>query len=169
MLPGVAKYRYLGSIGLNSIGQTGIVHTILFAAGVLAIVSFLPILIKKLRALRAPKNRPSVITTVAAVELKRRLEMSNDLVVLDVRNVDEFTGALGHIAGAINIAVADLPSRLSELEQQRNRPIVVVCLAEKRSTQAIHLLHAAGFPDLMLLRGGMKEWNSARLPIESVG
>ena len=101
--------------------------------------------------------------------LKRHLEMSNDLVVLDVRNADEFAGPLGHIAGAVNIAVADLSARLNELEQPRNQPLVVVCLSEKRSIQAIHLLHDVGFSDLMLLRGGMKEWNSARLPVEATG
>lgn len=125
-------------------------------------MSFLPIFIKKLRA---QNNLPSAIRAVEAVELKRRLETPMDLVVLDVRNADEYSGPLGHIAGAVNIALADLPGRLDELQPQRNRPIAVVCLSDKRSTQAIHLLHDAGFSNLVLLRGGMKEWNSARLPV----
>ena len=77
----------------------------------------------------------------------------------------QYSGPLGHLAGAINIALADLPDRLNELDQERNRPMVV-CLSNKRSTQPIHLLHDAGFSELLLLRGGMKVWNSARLSVE---
>ena len=163
MLPGAAACSYLGYIGRKAaIGREGIGRTMLFAVAVLALVSLLPILI---RNLRAPRNLPSAITTIEAVELKRRLGAPTDIVVLDVRNADEYTGSLGHIAGAINIALAGLPSRLNELEQQRNRLIAVVCLSERRSTQATHLLHEAGFSDLVLVRGGMKEWNSAGLPV----
>ena len=44
----------------------------------------------------------------------------------------------------------------------------VVCLTDKRSTQAIHLLRDAGFSDLLLLRGGMRGWNASTLPVETV-
>ena len=129
-------------------------------------MSFLSTLIKKLRA--AKYQPPSAITAIDALDLKRRLDTHRDLVVLDVRNADEYAGPLGHIAGAINFALVDLPARSSELAPYRGRSIAVVCLSDKRSTQAIQLLRDAGFSDVLLLRGGMKEWHSTGLPVETV-
>ncbi|MBI2798684.1 MAG: VTT domain-containing protein [Gammaproteobacteria bacterium] len=166
MLPGAAAYSYLGYIGREAAaGRTGVVHTGLITVGVVALMSFLPIFIKKLRS---GKYQPYTITAIDAATLKQRLDTDKDFVVLDVRNADEYAGPLGHLVGAINIPLADLPSRLNEIEPYHNRPIAVVCLSDKRSTQAIHFLRGAGFPHLVLLRGGMKEWNSARLPVEFV-
>ncbi len=37
-------------------------------------------------------------------------------------------------------------------------PIVVVCLTDKRSSQAAALLAEAGMRDVAVLRGGMRAW-----------
>ena len=42
-------------------------------------------------------------------ELASRLKGSSGIVVIDVRGPDEFTGPLGHIAGASNLPVGELP------------------------------------------------------------
>jgi rhodanese-related sulfurtransferase len=104
------------------------------------------------------------INTIDAMELNRRLS-SPDLVVIDVRNPDEFSSPLGHIENAINLPLPSLAARLHELSAYRKRKIVVVCLSDKRSTQAIQSLRGAGFEDLILLRGGMKEWAANHLPV----
>ncbi|MBI2798687.1 MAG: rhodanese-like domain-containing protein [Gammaproteobacteria bacterium] len=72
------------------------------------------------------------------------------------------------MAGTINIALVDLSARFNRLAPYRRRSIAVVCLSDKRSTQAIQLLRDAGFSDLLLLRGGMKAWHSTGLPVETV-
>ncbi len=109
---------------------------------------------------------PPIINAIDAVELNRRLAKL-DLVVVDVRNPDEFSGPLGHIKDAINAPLPSLDLHLQELAQYRTRQVVVVCLSDKRSTQAIHLLRDAGFKDLTLLRGGMKDWAAHQLPVVS--
>jgi rhodanese-related sulfurtransferase len=38
------------------------------------------------------------------------------------------------------------------------RPIVCVCLTDKRSAQAAAELVAAGLGDVAVLRGGMRDW-----------
>ena len=77
----------------------------------------------------------------------------------DVRGPDEFAGPLGHIQGARNIPLADLPPRLPELAAE-GRPLVMVCLTDKRSAQAAAVLVADGTRHVAVLRGGMKAWRA---------
>lgn len=48
-------------------------------------------------------------------ELKRRLDEHDGVLVLDVRTGADFVGEQGHIAGATNIPLEALESRLGEL------------------------------------------------------
>ena len=98
--------------------------------------------------------------------LKTRLTEKEDVIVLDVRNADEIKGPLGHVAGAKNIAVADLPNRVSSLQAEKHKPIVIVCKTEMRSLKAEQILARAGFTDLSVLRGGMEAWNGKGYPVE---
>ena len=84
----------------------------------------------------------------------------------DVRGRDEFVGPLGHIATAHNIPVAELESRLAELERG---PVVLVCRTDKRSAIAARTLRAAGFTQVTVLRRGMEQWNETGLPAEGAG
>ena len=94
---------------------------------------------------------------VEAGELRRRLDGGAPPLVVDVRGPDEFDGPLGHIEGSVNVPLASVPARLGELSGS-GRPIVLVCLTDKRSSQAAADLAAAGIGDIAVLRGGMKAW-----------
>jgi rhodanese-related sulfurtransferase len=83
--------------------------------------------------------------------------------VLDVREPREFTGPLGHIAGAVLIPLGDLPARIAELD--RTRPVVTVCRSGTRSAQAALLLGKAGFVAVANLAGGMLRWRAAGHPV----
>jgi rhodanese-related sulfurtransferase len=102
---------------------------------------------------------------IEANELKHRLDQGHAVAVIDVREPDEFIGALGHIATARNIPVAELNSRLAELAGLEGAPIVLVCRTDKRSAAAASALCAAGFSDVSVLRQGMERWNEAGLPV----
>jgi rhodanese-related sulfurtransferase len=67
--------------------------------------------------------------------------VAHGAVLLDVRS--EFEYAIGHLDGAINIPVDDLPRRTSELDPHAS--IVVYCLSGHRSEQAGRVLTGAGF------------------------
>jgi len=86
------------------------------------------------------------------------------LQVLDVRELDEFTGPLGHIKGAVLIPLGELAARVDEL--QRDRPIVAVCRAGSRSAQATMILQQAGFTEIANLNGGMLRWRAEGYPVE---
>jgi rhodanese-related sulfurtransferase len=94
-------------------------------------------------------------------ELARRLAEKPPPLVLDVRNADEFAGEFGHLDGARNIPLAELPGRLAELGEDRARPLAIVCRTDLRSVKAAALLRAEGFRDVAVLRGGMLAWRQA--------
>jgi rhodanese-related sulfurtransferase len=84
--------------------------------------------------------------------------------VLDVREPHEFTGSLGHIAGAILVPLGSLMQRFPEIE--KDKPVVVVCRSGARSAQATVMLRNAGFARVANLAGGMLRWRAQHLPVE---
>jgi sulfur dioxygenase len=101
-----------------------------------------------------------------AAEVLGRLNAPDAPLILDVREDEEFHGALGHIPGATRIALRELPERVAELEPFKSKDIVVVCRVGVRSTTAAAILTGLGFDHVCNLKGGMIDWNEARLPIE---
>jgi len=66
--------------------------------------------------------------------------------VVDVRSVAEFKD--GAYKGAINIPLAFLQARMSELEP-KDKPIVLYCASGARSGQGARILKSAGFTDVV--------------------
>jgi sulfur dioxygenase len=101
-----------------------------------------------------------------AQEVSMRMGSSEPPFVLDVREPQEYTGELGHIAGSKLIPLRDLADRAGELIAHKGRPIVVVCRSGVRSTTGAAILSGLGFDKVYNLQGGMIDWNDGRLPIE---
>lgn len=93
-----------------------------------------------------------------------RLVNSEAGVLVDVRDSKEYQA--GHIANAINIPLAKLESRLTELEKYRAKQIVLVDKLGQHAGSAGRKLGAEGF-EVRRLRGGMGEWRSQSLPVVS--
>ena len=74
-----------------------------------------------------------------------------------MRGPDEFDGPLGHIEGARNVPLPELTGRIPEIGRETG-PIVIVCLTDKRSSQAALALAEAGIREVSVLRGGMRAW-----------
>ena len=66
--------------------------------------------------------------------------------IVDVRTPAEF--ADGAFPGAINMPLAALPARMSELEP-KDKPIVLFCASGARSARGAFLLKQAGFGDVV--------------------
>ena len=85
-------------------------------------------------------------------------------ILIDVREAGQFGES--HLAGARNIPLAQLESRLAELEKSKGGPIVVYG-AGSESNRAVKLLRKQGFEKAAGLEGGLKAWTEAGLPVES--
>ena len=100
-------------------------------------------------------------------ELARLLD-EGSVTVLDVRTLEEFSGAAGypcdprqgHIKGAANIPLevlmVDMEAALADLDT--SRPIVAYCHSGQRSEMAVALLRAAGH-DATNYVGSWHEWS----------
>jgi rhodanese-related sulfurtransferase len=87
-------------------------------------------------------------------------------VLLDVRPKQEFEA--GHLRGAINIPIEELPDRMSELSP--GRQIITYCRGEYClfADEAAALLRANGF-DVVRLEGGWPEWQTEGRPVQIGG
>lgn len=85
------------------------------------------------------------------------------LKLIDVRQPEEFTGELGHIAESELIPMEHLPEKLPSLD--RNLAIVFICRSGARSGRATAFAHSLGFDTVYNMKGGMLFWNDLQLPI----
>src|SRR5262249_13722576 len=90
-------------------------------------------------------------------------EHLGSLQVVDVREPEEYTGPLGHIAGARLLPLGQLSEGVAALD--RERPVVTVCRAGGRSAQATLMLQKAGFAKVANLSGGMLRWHAQGLAV----
>jgi len=100
-------------------------------------------------------------------EVAVRLDAPTPPILVDVREEAEYQGDLGHIAGSRLIPLRELPERASaELAEIKDRDIVAICRVGVRSTTAAAILTGLGFDRVWNMKGGMLDWNEARLPVE---
>jgi rhodanese-related sulfurtransferase/rubrerythrin len=76
--------------------------------------------------------------------------------LLDVRQPEEYE--IRHIPGAKLIPVADIGSRIDELDA--DKPTIVYCAIGGRSRVAAQMLAGKGFKEVYNLSGGIKAWES---------
>ena len=109
---------------------------------------------------------PAQFAWIEADELAARLEGGDAPLLVDVRGPDEFSGELGHIAGALNLPVDRIASDPALTEPYRGLEIVFICRTQIRSANVANALGQGGFANLKVLQGGMVRWNEDGRPIE---
>lgn len=83
-------------------------------------------------------------------------QRGENFLFLDVREPDEWRAA--HLAGTRLVPLGELPARIGELSDWKERPVVVHCRSGVRSAQACRILHEHGFADVWNLSGGIQAW-----------
>ncbi len=105
----------------------------------------------------AAHEEETPVKEISASETKARLDAGGAFLLLDVRNPEEWETA--RIEGAELLPLGELESRVAELAEWKDRPIVVHCHHGGRSAMACELLAKAGFTDLTNLVGGIEAWS----------
>ena len=111
------------------------------------------------------RRAPTAPSWIEPAALATRIEQDDTMLILDVRGPDEFTGPLGHIREATNMPLIEFPAHLPALVRE-NRPVVVVCKTDRRSSMAAQQLREVGLADVSVLRGGMEQWRALGLPAD---
>ena len=88
-----------------------------------------------------------------------KAESDTNVVLIDVRTKSEYYGTSGHVSGSILIPLSELNSRISEIEEYRDKEMIMICLSGSRSGQATYMLRKLGF-NAVNMAGGMLAWNS---------
>ena len=102
---------------------------------------------------------------MSMTELSARLAArQNDLIVLDVRERDQFDA--GHLPGAMLLPRGQLELRVNDAFPDPTVRIVAVCEFGKISTLAAATLRSLGYMRAAALNGGMKSWREAGLAVE---
>ena len=97
----------------------------------------------------------SIPLEISCADVRDRLS-DDQLLLLDCREPPEF--ALATIAGALQLPMSEIASRVGELDDQRARHIVVFCHHGGRSAQVAAWLRSNGFPQAQSMAGGIDHW-----------
>jgi len=112
----------------------------------------------------ATAGAPVGIATVSPEDADTVLaDPPEDLVVLDVRTVEEFE--TGHIEGAVMLDFYrdDFQEQLSTLDP--DVPYLVYCRSGNRSGQTLSMMQQLGFASAVDIDGGVVAWEQAGLPL----
>ena len=94
---------------------------------------------------------------ISPSEVKVLLDEQADFFLLDCREAEEH--ATASIAGATLLPMSEIQERVSELEPQRERHIVVHCHLGGRSMQVTQWLRQQGFDRVQSMAGGIAAWS----------
>ena len=95
---------------------------------------------------------------ITVADVQKKIKVKNNILLLDVRTVTEFDGPLSHIAGAVLLPIQELEQRVDELNEHKEKEIIVICRSGNRSQTGTRILISHGFNAVNML-GGMKAWN----------
>lgn len=95
-----------------------------------------------------------------------RMVERGEAILVDVRDEGSYLDA--HLAGAILVPLAEVGQSAPQLASQ-GRTIITYCScpAEETSVAAASQLIAQGVDDVLVLRGGIRGWAGAGLPLKS--
>jgi rhodanese-related sulfurtransferase len=70
------------------------------------------------------------------------------------------------VPGARNVSHDQLEGRVGELQDLRDKDVILYCRSGRRSALAADVLRKAGFTRLLHLDGDFQAWQAANQPIE---
>lgn len=105
------------------------------------------------------------VPNVQDIDPKELWEKREQVVIVDVRRPDEFTGELGHVPGSQLMVLDVLPQQIETLP--KDKTVVFVCRSGNRSGRATAFAKSQGFTSVFNMKGGMLLWNELGLKVES--
>src|SRR6266513_105510 len=104
-----------------------------------------------------------VVPEEGPADLQRRLQSGDKVVVIDVRDPDEYRD--GHLEAATNISRGFLEFRVGTAVTDPSTPGVLYCQTGLRSLLAAKALKELGYQNVINLQGGFQKWTQSGLPV----
>ena len=107
----------------------------------------------KRQPLRRLLKKSAEIKTMKGEDLVKQnsAKKKDEVLIIDVRSSEEYKA--GHIPNAININVDETESRLNEIEDYKDKPVIVYCNSGKKSQDSAEILVNNGFQDVTNAQG----------------
>src|SRR5881227_245131 len=103
-----------------------------------------------------------VVPEEGPADLQRRLQSGDKVVVIDVRDPDEYRD--GHLEAATNISRGFLEFRVGTAVSDPSTPVVLYCQTGLRSMLAAKALKDLGYSTVINLQGGYQKWVQSGMP-----
>lgn len=84
-------------------------------------------------------------------------------VLIDIREPEEH--ATGVAAGARLLPMSQLGARLAEFPTATDKPVLLICNTQNRSSATIEALRERGYADVRYVKEGMSEWVRRGWPV----
>jgi molybdopterin/thiamine biosynthesis adenylyltransferase/rhodanese-related sulfurtransferase len=107
----------------------------------------------------------TAVKTVSLEEINRRLEQKTPMVLVDVREKEEFRA--GYIPGAISIPRGFLEMQAEGKLTDKDAPIVAYCAGGTRSAFAAKTLLDLGYTNVESASPGFVQWKDRGFPMET--
>jgi sulfur-carrier protein adenylyltransferase/sulfurtransferase len=105
------------------------------------------------------------IAVVSLEEIKRRLDTKTPMVLVDVREKEEYRA--GFIPGAISVPRGFLEMQIEQKVTDKNAPVVLYCAGGTRSALAAKTLQDLGYTHVESANPGFVRWKDLGLPMET--
>jgi len=108
-------------------------------------------------------SQPAPVASVDVTTASQLLDGADEPrpLLIDVRERDEFAAL--RVEGAVLLPLSSFADTYEQLP--RDRPLLMMCAAGKRSLAAADHLTRHGFPDVTNVTGGIIAWRAAGLPV----
>ena len=102
-------------------------------------------------------SKEKIETSISAKELKSKIDLNENIKIIDVRSEGEYYGKVGHINGSIVIPLNTISTSIKEIREFKE-DIFVICLSGKRSSRAVVILRENEI-SARNVEGGILAWN----------
>lgn len=108
------------------------------------------------------QDKESKVPHITANELYKKISTEDDLLIVNVLNNEDYEDC--HIQGSINTPLAQLEKNAVNFDHDKK--IVLYCASYlcSASSRASKILYSMGFKNVLVYKGGTKEWREKEFP-----
>jgi len=105
------------------------------------------------------------IPQITVESLKAALDAKENLVLLDVRTVGEYSR--GKLTGSINVPLDELMNQVELKIPDKSAKVYVYCLSGSRSVYAVEAMIRLGYSNIFNVTNGLLAWRAKKYPVSS--
>lgn len=122
----------------------------------------LSLLVLSLGLTMAACSPQAAVTDSVTLDFARAELEAGRAILIDIREPNEH--ATGVAKGAQLLPMRQLGARLSEIPTAADKPVLLICNTQNRSSSTLSALRERGYAHVRYVQGGMSEWNRRGWP-----